>query len=204
MKKNKKEIITEVTFLLSLKKGFDNVSIKEIQKGSGFAAGSIYYYFQDKNEILLKMISVYLVDNFYEYREAIRNFDGSFIEKIESIFYYLLGFNKKEFDSIHGATVSECDNNEYFGLFSSIFHQHPETRPLFYELHKESFSFYQELVEEAIENKEIKEDIDVKSMTICIHTVLKGYLDLCIYLPDLAIEDLVNANLKMIEEMAKK
>ncbi|MCL2157290.1 MAG: TetR/AcrR family transcriptional regulator [Methanobrevibacter sp.] len=203
MKKNNNEIITEVAFLLSLKNGFNNVSIKEIQKASGFSAGSIYYHFKDKNEILLDMINMYLIENFYEYKEAIINSDDSFLEKIESIFYYLLGFNKKEFSSPHSSTTSELNYREYYGLFSSIFHQHPETRPLFYKLHMDSYDFYQELVEKAIENNEIKEDIDVKALSIFIHTILKGYVDLCVFQPNLSIEEMMEINLKAIEKITK-
>ena len=203
VEKNNKNIITEVAFLLALKRGFNNVSIKEIQKASGFAAGSIYYYFKNKDEILLHLVNTYLLDNFYEYRDAIRNSNDPFIKKIENIFYYLNKFNKKEICSSQGSIMDEFDNSEYFGLFSSIFHQHPETRPTFYKLHNESHNFYQELIEEAIKNKEIKEDVDVKALTIAIHTTLKGYIDLCVFHPELSIEELVGANLKMINEVTK-
>ncbi|MCL2116501.1 MAG: TetR/AcrR family transcriptional regulator [Methanobrevibacter sp.] len=204
MKKNNKQIITEVAFLLSLKNGFNNVSIKEIQKASGFSAGSIYYHFKDKNEILLHMINVYLIENFHEYRDAIKNSNDPFTKKMESIFYHLIGFNKKEFNSSHSLTMNKFNYREYYGLFSSIFHQHPETRPLFYKLHVDSYNFYQELVEEALENNEIKENIDVRSLTIFIHTVLKGYVDLCVFNPDLSIKEIMEVNLKVIEEITKK
>lgn len=203
-KKNNKEIIAEVAFLLALKNGFNNVSIKEIQEASGFSAGSIYYYFKDKDEILLHMVNFYLMDNFYEYKEAIRKSNDPFIEKIESIFYYLVGFNKKEFISPHSSNMPELNNREYFGLFSSIFHQHPETRPIFHKLHNESYEFYQALVQEAIKNKEINENIDVKTFAIFLHTVFKGFIDLFVFHPDLSLEELVNTNLKIIEKLSKK
>ncbi|MDR2967146.1 MAG: TetR/AcrR family transcriptional regulator [Methanobacteriaceae archaeon] len=204
MKKNNKEIIIEAAFLLALKNGFNNVSIKKIQEVSGFSAGSIYYHFKDKDEILFHMINVYLVDNFNKYRETVIKSNDPFIEKIESIFCYLLGFNKKELNPYHSSTLSELNYRRYFGLFSSIFHQHPETRPLFYKLHADSFNFYQKLVEEAIENNEIKEGWDVKSLTIFIHSVLKGYLDLAVFHPALSIEEIMNVNLKAIKEITKK
>jgi len=201
MKTDRKEIITEVAFLLALKNGFNNVSIKEIQETSGFSAGSIYYYFEDKNEILLHMLNVYLLENFYKYRDAIKDSKIPFFEKIESIFYYLLGFNQKELSSPDTLNMSKCDNRDFFGLFSSIFHQHPETRPIFYKLHTESYDFYRELVQEAVKNNEIKYDMDVESLAIFIHTIFKGYIDLCLFHPDLQIEELIDSNLKMIKEM---
>jgi len=204
MKTDRKEIITEVAFLLALKNGFNNVSIKEIQETSGFSAGSIYYYFEDKNEILLHMLNVYLLENFYKYRDAIKDSKIPFFEKIESIFYYLLGFNQKELSSPDTLNMSKCDNRDFFGLFSSIFHQHPETRPIFYKLHAKSFEFYQKLAQEAIDNNEVIETIDAKTLAIFIHTIFKGYIDLFVFHPGLAIEEIVTSNLKVIERMILK
>jgi len=201
--KTNKEIITEVTFLLALKNGFDGVSIKEIQKASGVSAGSIYYHFKDKNEILFHMVNEYLIENFYKYGDSIKSSNYSFIEKVENIFYYLLSFNKKDFQSLNGSVLQERENIEYFGLFSSIFHHHPETRPLFYKLHEESYKFYKGLVDDAIEKKEINEGVDARRFTIFIHTIFKGYIDLCVFHPELSIEELVEANLRIIEDVIK-
>jgi AcrR family transcriptional regulator len=200
---NNKEIITEVAFLLAMKNGFNSASIKDIQKASGFSAGSIYYYFTDKDEILLYMINYYLVDNFHEYIETIRNFNGSFFEKIENMFYYLLDFNKKEFKSPYSSTIPEFNYKSYFGLFFSIFHHHPKIKHIFHKIHAESYDFHQELVKEAIENKEINKDTDVRALSLFIHTILKGYLYLCVFHPELSTEEIMNTNLKIIEKVSK-
>ncbi|WP_225370126.1 TetR/AcrR family transcriptional regulator [Methanobrevibacter arboriphilus] len=56
-----KDKIAQAAFLLSLKYGFDNVSIKQIQEEANVTTGAIYYHFKDKNDILdyiLKKICV--------------------------------------------------------------------------------------------------------------------------------------------------
>lgn len=204
MLKINKEIITEVSFLLALKNGFNNVSIKEIQKASGFSAGSIYYHFKDKNEILLNIINSYLFDNYYEFKESIKNSNDPLIKKIENIFYYLLDFNKKEFKFSNSSTMSEFNYIEFFGLFFSIYHQHPETRYLFHELHTETFNFHLELIQDAVKNKEIRDDVDIETLSMHIHTTIKGYLYLCVFDLDISIEKLIAANLKLIDEITRK
>jgi AcrR family transcriptional regulator len=113
MVENKKEIISEVGFLLALKKGFNNVSIKEIRKASGFSAGLIYYYFKDKNEILVYIVDTYFLNNLQEFKESIKNSHDSFMKKIENILYYMPDFNKKEFKSSHSLNMLEFSYKEY-------------------------------------------------------------------------------------------
>ncbi|RBQ22635.1 hypothetical protein ALNOE001_16930 [Candidatus Methanobinarius endosymbioticus] len=49
---NNKQKIVDAAFDLSVKYGFDNVSMKQIQEAADIGAGSIYYHFKNKNEIL--------------------------------------------------------------------------------------------------------------------------------------------------------
>jgi AcrR family transcriptional regulator len=196
--------IALVTFALSLQNGFDNVSIKQIQEKSGFAAGSIYYHFKNKDEILLYMVHMYLMDNFHEFKEKVKNFDGSFIEKITFIFNYKTNSFIKEEDDLYTSTNYKFNYKEYFTLLTTIFHQHPETRHLFYELHDELYDFYHGLVQDAIKNKEIRDDIDVEMLVMFVQTILKGYIDMWVYKPNFSFEKLVDANIKLLWEAIKK
>jgi len=196
--------IALAAFALSLQEGFDNVSIKQIQQESELATGSIYYHFKDKNEILTYMVHMYLMDNFNEFKEAIKNFDGSFIERIEFIFNYKTNsFIKEELD-IKLATGHEFDYKKYYTLLTSIFHQHPEARHLFYKLHDDLYDFYSGLVQDAIANGEIRDDIDIDMLVIFIQTSFKGYIDLWVYQPNFPFKKIVDSNLKLIWEAIKK
>jgi hypothetical protein len=89
-------------------------------------------------------------------------------------------------------------------MFFCIYHQHPEIKHLFYKLHANSFDFHRELIQEAIENNEIKENIDIGTLARFIHTIFKRCLYLRVFHSDLSIIELVNANLKVIDEVTKK
>jgi len=202
---NKHKIIN-ATFSLSLKHGFDNVSIKQIQQESGLASGSIYYHFKDKDEILDYMVKTYLTNSFYSYSEDIKNFEGPFIEKLKyTLKYKISAFATKEkSDSIFVPARPEFDHKEYFTLFKSIYHHKPKIRPAFYKLNEKLYNFYWELFEEAIENKEMRDDIDIKTLVTFFQTILKGYTDMWAFHPELTIEEIIDANMKMIEEAIKK
>lgn len=189
---------------LSLKDSFDNVSIKQIKEESGVTTGAIYYHFKDKNEILVYMVHMYIMDNFNEFKEAVGNFDGSFIEKIEFILNYKTNSFINEEEDLYVSSGRQFNYKEYFTLITSIFHQHPEVRHLFYELHDELYDFYCELVQDAIENGEIRDDVDIEMLVMFIQTICKGYIDLWVYQPNFSFEKLVNSNLKLMWDAIKK
>ena len=196
--------IIEIAFLLSLKNGFDRVSIKRIQDESGIAVGSIYYYFNDKNEILVSIIKKYFIGIVPEFKEAVKDFNGSFMEKMYFVFTYKANcFNKEKFH-LNSLASHEFNNKNYFMLGMSIFHQYPEARSLFYELNEELHDFYNELIQEAIEKGEIREDIDIKALNVFIRTLLEGYIDLWLNQSEFSFEDIVEDNMKMLWEAIKK
>ncbi len=59
-----KETILHTTFELLLKKGYDAVSITEIQKNAGISRGLLYHYYKSKDELFLEVTERYFVDFF--------------------------------------------------------------------------------------------------------------------------------------------
>jgi len=195
LENTKKKIIAEATFLLTLKNGFGNVSIKEIQEASGLSRGSIYHYFNDKEEIFMYMVDIYLSDNFFEYKKAIKKSSDSFIKRIENVFHSVLILDEKEF-IFPDSFKYKYDNKKYFQIFYSSVYKPTKCKLILHKLYEESFNFYRELVEEAVENKEINDDTDVDALAMSIHTILKGCLHLWVFYPDLPSKKYINANLK--------
>lgn len=205
MRINNKHKIIDVAFALSLENGFDSVSIKQIQEETGLSAGSIYYHFKDKDEILASIVDVYLKGGVHQLKKDVRSFDGTLMEKISFVFNYKVNyFFEKRVDSSDISNEYQFNRKDYWILLTSAYHQHTEIRPVFYEIHDELYDLYYELVQEAIENKEIREDIDIRTLVIFIQTCLKGYLDLWVYQPNFSFEELVDSNMKMIWEVIKK
>jgi len=83
---NNRDKILEISFFLSLKNGFDRVSIKQIQEESGLSPGTIFYYFKNKDEILVAMFEKYFLGQVPIFKETVRNLNCSFIEKLHFIF----------------------------------------------------------------------------------------------------------------------
>ena len=201
---NNKDKIIEVTFLLSLENGFDRVSMKQIQEESELSAGSIYYYFKDKTDILVAMLDKYLMGNIPLFKEGVRNSSDKLMERLRAAFLLTTtGFNQKEIES-DSSSMPNFTHNDYFVLLSSAFHQYPEVRPMFNEMQHSLNDFYQELLREAIDKGEIREDIDIKTMNIYIQSCIKGHITLWLNQSDFSLEEIVDSNIYMISDVLKK
>jgi len=202
-KKSNKDSIIDTAFVLSLKKGFDNVSIKLIQDETGLAAGSIYYHFKDKNDILRSILMKHLFVNFLNFKKQVESFEGTVIERLRFAFL----FKAHSFVCIEGSPVYEGElfsYKEFFTFLVSIIHAHPEARPLFYQLYDGLFVFLKEVFQEAMDNDEIRDDLDVESVVIYFQTLFEGYINLWIVKPNYPFEKIMDINLQYFYNSIKK
>ncbi|MEA4957457.1 hypothetical protein SDC9_08567 [bioreactor metagenome] len=202
---NNKDKIAEATFSLALKYGFDNVSLKQIQDTANVTTGAVYYHFKDKNDILKHMVEMYLLNEVKNFKKILKNHEGTPIEKLRFTFYYHTGLNIGDYSNIlELSDKSHVDYKEYYLLLMGVYHQHPELRDVFHDMNLEIFNFYKELIEESIEKKEIKEDIDSEELAIYIFTIFMGFIELSTVFPKFSLEKIIETNLKMIWENIKK
>lgn len=194
-----KDKMVEVAFSLSLKYGFDNVSIKQIQEEANVSAGALYYYFKDKNDLLAYMIDRFIKDQIKKYGENIRNFKGTASEKLKFILYRHAGqeFRDENF-AIKLSNDDVMDSSKYDLFVLGVYHQHPEFRPLLHDLYKEMLKIYEDFVENLKEKNEIRSDIDTKETALYIFTVLAGFVKLWISFPNIPFEKIADINLKML------
>ncbi|WP_225370290.1 TetR/AcrR family transcriptional regulator [Methanobrevibacter arboriphilus] len=83
---NNKDKIAEATFLLALKYGFDNVSLKQIQEAANVTTGAVYYHFDNKNDILKHMVELYLLNEIDNFKKIVKNYKGTIVEKLKFVF----------------------------------------------------------------------------------------------------------------------
>ena len=66
------------------------------------------------------------------------------------------------------------------------------------------WDFYNELIQEAIGKGEIRDDIDIKKLTIFIQSLIKGHITLWLNQSDFSFEEIMEANLNMIQDIINK
>ncbi len=69
-----RSVILRQTFLLLLEKGYDGVSITDIQKATGLSRGLLYHYFENKETLFLEVVRKYFVDLYVTECDT-KNFD---------------------------------------------------------------------------------------------------------------------------------
>ena len=68
----------------------------------------------------------------------------------------------------------------------------------------EIFKFYKELIEESIEKKEIRSDINSEDLAIYLFTIFKGFIELSTVFPKFTLKKFIETNLELIFENIKK
>lgn len=67
-----KDLILEKTYGLLLEKGYDGVSISDIQQATGMARGLLYHYFGSQEVLFEESIGKYFIKWFYVDREKVK------------------------------------------------------------------------------------------------------------------------------------
>jgi AcrR family transcriptional regulator len=62
--KDTREKILETTFKLLIKKGYEGVSVSDIQKEMGISRGLLYCYFKNKSDLILASCTQYFFDGY--------------------------------------------------------------------------------------------------------------------------------------------
>lgn len=158
-----KEIILKKTFGLLLLKGFDGVSITDIQQMTGLSRGLLYHYFKNKEDLFIQVTDKYFL----------KIFDFDVREVKDMLVVNFVDFMCRRFRKID-QTISEIViDSSYKSLNVSMLNYHF----LFYQVIQRDAIFrrnYQVTIEKerigweytlknSVNNKELRANIDIES-----------------------------------------
>jgi len=89
-----KDLILEKCFALLVRKGFDAVSISDIQKETGMSRGIIYHYYKSKEELFMEVVERYLLELFRINLNEIKDFNISQMITFTELIYSDICTNK--------------------------------------------------------------------------------------------------------------
>jgi AcrR family transcriptional regulator len=145
----KKRIIDE-SIKLFLKKGFSGSSTNELVRLAGVSKGTLYWYFENKNDILSNILDKYYAEFLEVTISKINNYNGYFPNK----FKYFYKFNS-EFAR---------DNRELLLVFMALLIEFAGTGSDIEKRMKEINNNYtliiQKLIEDGIQDGTVRKDID--------------------------------------------
>lgn len=155
--KETKEIILETAYSLFLYNNYEAVTINSIIKATGLTKGGIYYYYASKEEIFKAVVDKYMFENradtSVEY-ENLKELIQSSIEMAKEKIKKRISDNK-------------IQNNEipvnYLSLMLAAYRYYPGYAELGNKFIKSQFEKWEKVIGKAIENGEIRNDIDIQA-----------------------------------------
>lgn len=71
-KEEKRKIIAQTSIELLLEKGIQNLTVLEVAQKANIGKGTIYQYFQSKEDIVFEIISAYINEIILEMKESLQ------------------------------------------------------------------------------------------------------------------------------------
>jgi len=170
---NTEENILNNTFRLLLAKGFDGVSISDIQKETGLSRGLLYHYFRNKEDLFVKVTEKYFVKIFdYNIRKTAEFGVFEFTQ-------YICNRFKKIVKSITDIVVDKNDTVNvsllsYHYLFYQVMQHDVIFRKKYNETIEKELISWQYALRNSIERGEIRKDIHIPESANQLFTLTDG------------------------------
>lgn len=192
--------IMENTYELFLKKGFHNVSSSDISNASNISPGTLYYYFKNKDELILAVLDKYVLGTYYEYLNNANKSKGNTLNKLRSFYLGILGLDK-DFSS----KLNHIDDFKKILLLSfEGIQEYREISLNYNKFNKEYTKDINDLIKYGKENGEIRLDIPTDEMTLFIKSNINGIFFLWIVQEDFNSKDIIETNLKHVWDYIRK
>ena len=157
-KNNRKEQLYHEAFKLFLSKPFEAVSIADIEEASGMTRGAITYYAKDKLGLFYSVVKHYLVDT-QNLKQKITKTE--FVSLKEFLEEYVNGCQEtmNRFNDVDKAVQNA--SRAYMSLILQICKYFTDLHAQYLENRNQEIIVWIGVLQKAIENKEIKGDIDI-------------------------------------------
>lgn len=165
-----KSNILFASFKLFLVKGYKEVSLNDIANEVNLTKGSLYHYFSSKEEIFSEITDVYLFDALNRFRNIALIDNLSPRLKISLLFKKYAGF----IDEVVKYVGNEENIYGYYLLLFEATRRIPKVKERLGSIYAEIRSGIEKMIKEGIAKGDYKTDIDAKTMSIHIFSILEG------------------------------
>lgn len=145
-----KEFILKKTLALLLVKGYDGVSISDIQKATGMSRGLLYHYFGNKESLFVEATKGYFLSSFKLDLDRVREYD------MNQMIEYIL----EKYSAIY-SVLERNDTDEQIGItnYDFLFYRVMQESPEFAEQYQQIRDIEIECWEVVLSNSLIRGDI---------------------------------------------
>ncbi|MDR5658686.1 TetR/AcrR family transcriptional regulator [Serpentinicella sp. ANB-PHB4] len=141
--------------------GFYKAKMEDIAKEAGVGKGTVYEYYASKEELFHKMVD-YVVNNYIEAASSTVNNEKTLKDKLITFAQHHGSFIKEHMDMVDSILSNPSAVSKEFKVYIE------ESQDRFFE-------FFNQIIEGAKANGEIREDIDTYSMALTIVGAINQY-----------------------------
>lgn len=161
----KQNYIINKCYKLLLKKGFDGVSVSDIQKECNVARGLLYHYFRSKEELFYEVVSKIIIPQLCIPIEETFNMNLRDTLKYICNRYYQMCIN----DELEGVSLLNFD----FLIYRAI-QESPEIKSQYEQIQRQEQKVVKIAIEQSIANGEMVSDIDTNELAILTTSLIDG------------------------------
>ncbi len=196
------EKIVESTFRVLLKKGLNNTSISDISEESNLSPGTIYYYFDDKDEIIQAVLNKYVVENYSKILKNRKRLKGTAYEKLHN--HYTESTLKLE--DIPYQNEAEFDDNFKKILIISFeaIRKYESFNQKYNNYNEEYTNYLNEIIDDGKKSGEIRTDLSTWEISNLFKSNLNGIFFLTIFEDGFDLKSVLESNFKNLWDYIKK
>lgn len=167
------EIILKKTFGLLLLKGFDAVSITDIQQATGLSRGLLYHYYKNKEDLFIQVTEKYFIRIFdFDVRKVA---DYTVIEFVD----FMCRRFRKISETVSDIVVEAKDKSmvsmlNYHFLFYQVMQRDAIFRNRYQATIENERIGWESALRNSLKKKEIKQDIDITASAVQLFTLTDG------------------------------
>ena len=154
-KPTKNRLLIEA-FKLFAAKPYDRVTFADLEEATGLSRGAILYHVKTKENLFLDVVKKFIFE-----RNSVTNIPLCFQSSLKLFLIHFIESCQKEKDEMVNLGILNV-NNAMLNIEISAFFSLPEMRDIAFNWHVKEAEIWERVVENAILNKEIKNNIDVK------------------------------------------
>jgi TetR/AcrR family transcriptional regulator len=155
---DKRERIYSSAAKVFARDGFEKANMSEIAKSAGVSKGSLYDYFENKEDLYLA-VSLHAISESRRNIDSVIDDEKDFFDQSKDIFHQGLKFvvNNREYAQLY-ANISSCGMEEF-------------ARKLTLRVEKHTADYYKEALKRGVENGTLRPDIDMNMAAFIINSL---------------------------------
>ena len=198
---NTKDKIMESTFKLLLEKGFLEVSLADIVNESEVGYGSVYYYFEDKDQLIQSVLNKYVSDMFLNQLDKFE-LSEDLSDNLNEFYKKVLGLNDDySFISFKGISIDDEVFKKMILLTFEGQQKYEEERDNFQKYIAKFTEVVKEIISKGMENNQVDKNLDIDEVVFNIKSNMYGIFFLWLVQEIDDIESTINTQIKYVMRM---